>query len=143
MPHHAADAAAAATRLCYTEPKLSSFTQRFLNQLQSPTAQPGFFSLGTPVQYSASVQQLLEAFFFLLFFLRLDLSPFFHAVLASMMHIAQIMFKNVRYVKFIYSEKATKFCEIFTLLLSYVVPVKSKVKILQNFVAFLEYMNFK
>ena len=42
-----------------------------------------------------------------------------------------------------YSEKATIFCEIFTLLLSYVVPVKSKVKILQNFVAFLEYMNFK
>ena len=39
-------------------------------------------------------------------------------------------------LKFIYSEKVTKFCEIFTLLLSYVVPVKSKVKILQNFVAF-------
>ena len=36
-------------------------------------------------------------------------------------------------VKFIYSEKATNFCEIFTLLLSYVVPVKSKVKISQNF----------
>ena len=32
-------------------------------------------------------------------------------------------------IKFIYSEKATQFCEIFTLLLSYVVPVKSKVKI--------------
>ena len=31
---------------------------------------------------------------------------------------------------------------IFTLLLSYVVPVKSKVKISQNFVAFSEYMNF-
>ena len=46
-------------------------------------------------------------------------------------------------LKFIYSEKATKFCEISTLLLSYVVPVKSKVKILQNFVAFSEYMNFK
>ena len=46
-------------------------------------------------------------------------------------------------IKFIYSEKATKFCEIFTLLLSYVVPVKSKLKILQNFVAFSEYMNFK
>ena len=46
-------------------------------------------------------------------------------------------------MKFIYSEKATKFCKIFTLLLSYVVPVKSKVKILQNFVAFSEYMNFK
>ena len=36
-----------------------------------------------------------------------------------------------------------KICEIFTLLLSYVVPVKSKVKISQNFVAFSEYMNFK
>ena len=35
-------------------------------------------------------------------------------------------------VKFIYSEKATKFCKISTLLLSYVVPVKSKVEILQN-----------
>ena len=46
-------------------------------------------------------------------------------------------------VKFIYSEKATKFCEISTLLLSYVVPVKSKVEIPQNFVAFSEYMNFK
>ena len=39
-------------------------------------------------------------------------------------------------VKLIYSEKATKFCEIFTLLLSYAVPVKSKVKISQNVVAF-------
>ena len=47
------------------------------------------------------------------------------------------------YLKFIYSDEATKFCEIFTLLLFYVVPVKSKVKILQNFVAFSEYMNFK
>ena len=45
-------------------------------------------------------------------------------------------------VKFIYSEKATKFCEISTLLLSYVVLVKSKVEISQNFVAFSEYMNF-
>ena len=42
-------------------------------------------------------------------------------------------------LKFVYSEKATKFCEILTLLLSYVVLVKSKVKISQNFVA---YMNF-
>ena len=46
-------------------------------------------------------------------------------------------------LKLIYSEKATKFCKIFTLLLSYVAPVKSKMKILQNFVAFSEYMNFK
>ena len=44
--------------------------------------------------------------------------------------------------KFIYSEKASKFGETFPLLLSYVVPVKSKVKISQNFVAFSEYMNF-
>ena len=42
-----------------------------------------------------------------------------------------------------YSEKATKFCEIFTLLLSCVVPVKIKLKILQNFVAFSEYINFE
>ena len=41
-----------------------------------------------------------------------------------------------------YSEKARKFCEISTLLFSYVVPVKSKVEILQDFVAFSEYMNF-
>ena len=46
-------------------------------------------------------------------------------------------------LKFIYSEKATKFCAIFTLLLSYVVPVKSKLKILQNFVAVSEYRNLK
>ena len=45
-------------------------------------------------------------------------------------------------IKFIYSEKATKFWEIFTLLLFYVVLVKSKVKISQNFEAFSEYMNF-
>ena len=46
-------------------------------------------------------------------------------------------------VKFICSEKATKFCEISTVDLSYVVPVKSTVEISQNFVAFSEYMNFK
>ena len=49
--------------------------------------------------------------------------------------IAQIL-------KFIYPEKATKFCEIFTLLLSLAVPVKRKVKISQYCVAFSEYMNF-
>ena len=41
-----------------------------------------------------------------------------------------------------YSEKATKFCEIFPKLLTTVHTFKSKGKILQNFVAFLEYMNF-
>ena len=46
-------------------------------------------------------------------------------------------------VKFIYSEKATKFCEISTVDLSCVVTVKSTVEISQNFQAFSEYMNFK
>ena len=45
-------------------------------------------------------------------------------------------------VKFVFSEKAAKFCEIFALLLTTVHTVKSKVKIFQNFVAFSEYMNF-
>ena len=45
-------------------------------------------------------------------------------------------------LKFIYSEKATKFSEIFTLLLTGPTQDKSKVKISQNFVAFSEYMNF-
>ena len=45
-------------------------------------------------------------------------------------------------VKFSYFEKTSKFCEISTLFLSYVVPVKSKVEISQTFVAFSEYMNF-
>ena len=43
---------------------------------------------------------------------------------------------------FIYSEKATKFCEISIVDLSYVVTVKSTVEISQNFVALSEYMNF-
>ena len=45
-------------------------------------------------------------------------------------------------IKFIYSEKATKFCEIFPLLLTGTTQDKSKVKISQNFVVFSEYMNF-
>ena len=45
-------------------------------------------------------------------------------------------------LKFIYSEKATNFCEISTVDLSYVVTVKFTVEISQNFVAFSEYMNF-
>ena len=46
-------------------------------------------------------------------------------------------------LKFIYSEKATKFCEISTLLLSVCTVDKSKVEISQNFVAFSEYTKFK
>ena len=45
-------------------------------------------------------------------------------------------------LKFIYSEKATTFCDISTGDLSYVAKVKSTVEILQDFVAFSEYMNF-
>ena len=45
-------------------------------------------------------------------------------------------------VKFIYSEKATKFCEISTLLLSECTVGKSKLEPSQNFVAFSEYKNF-
>ena len=52
------------------------------------------------------------------------------------------MWIQKRKVKFIYSEKATKFCKISTLLPTTVHTVKSKVEILQNIVAFSEYMNF-
>ena len=45
-------------------------------------------------------------------------------------------------LKFIYSEMATKFCEIFPLILTTVHTFKSKGKISQNFVAFSECMNF-
>ena len=38
--------------------------------------------------------------------------------------------------------KPQNFCEITTLDLSYLVMVKSTVEISQNFVAFLDYMNF-
>ena len=43
---------------------------------------------------------------------------------------------NFTILKFIYSEKTTKFCEISTVDLFYVVAVKSTVEISQNFVAF-------
>ena len=45
-------------------------------------------------------------------------------------------------IKFIYSEKATKFCEISNLLLTGTTKDKIKVEISQNFVPFSEYMNF-
>ena len=45
-------------------------------------------------------------------------------------------------LKLVYYEKAKKFCEIFPLLLATAHTDKSKGKILQNFVAFSEYMNF-
>ena len=45
-------------------------------------------------------------------------------------------------LKFMYSEKAKKFCKIFALLLTGITKDKSKVNISHNFVAFSEYMNF-
>ena len=45
-------------------------------------------------------------------------------------------------LKFIYSEKALKFCKISPLLLTGTTQDKSKIEISQNFVAFPEYMNF-
>ena len=51
-----------------------------------------------------------------------------------------IIFNNTSadVLKFINSEKATKICEISTIDLSYVVPVKYTVKISLKFVAFSE-----
>ena len=43
-------------------------------------------------------------------------------------------------LKFLYSEKAKKYCEISTTDLSYLVPVIYTVEILQIFVAFSEYV---
>ena len=56
--------------------------------------------------------------------------------------VSNLLSKKICTLKFVYSEKATKFCEISTLLLSTVHTDKCKVEISQNFVAFSEYMNF-
>ena len=70
-----------------------------------------------------------------------------HAIAGGVESPLQLAFQvsalDTYLVKFIYSEKATKFREIFPLLLTRVHTVKSKGKISQNFVAFSEYMNFK
>ena len=59
-----------------------------------------------------------------------------------LVHKPRFLIGMFELLKIIYSKKATKFCKISTLLLSYVVPVKSKVENSQNCVAFSEYMNF-
>ena len=75
------------------------------------------------------------------------LGTIFQGILSSINCSSQLLLrlefcspKVLSLLKFIYSEKATKFCEIFT---TYLTTVKSEVKISQNFVAFSEYMNFK
>ena len=50
--------------------------------------------------------------------------------------------KQCEMIKFIYFEKATKFWKIFALILTGTTKDKSKMEILQNFVAFSEYMSF-
>ena len=63
------------------------------------------------------------------------------------MNLDQIKWKNENFscflcfLKFIYSEKASKFGEIFPLLLTVCTVVKSKGKISRNFVDFSENMN--
>ena len=66
---------------------------------------------------------------------------FLHVSLVPNKRVYLFIWQAAR-LKFIYSEKVTKFCDNSTLLLSYVEPVKNKVKILQKFLAFSEYMNF-
>ena len=61
----------------------------------------------------------------------------------SVKKIKAVYITRSEHLKFIYSEKATRFCEISTLLLTACTVVKRKVEISQNFVAFSEYMNFK
>ena len=56
-----------------------------------------------------------------------------------LLHTANIL---VVMLKFIHSEKATKFCKISTLDLTVLHMVKFMVETSQNFVAFSEYMNF-
>ena len=81
--------------------------------------------------------------FFYSFLDYLDLYRDLTLVLILLHMTSKVLVRYFFYLKFIYSEKVTKFCEIFTLLLTTVHTVKSKVKISHNFVAFSEYMNFK
>ena len=69
---------------------------------------------------------------------------YLRSINARLEQLSKISIKyGIILVKFIYSEKATKLCKLFTLLLTVCTVVNSKVKISQNFVAFSEYMNFK
>ena len=67
----------------------------------------------------------------------LEIVQFYHGInlaesLLELVVSLKAQIQMLKWVKFIYSGKATKFCEISTLLLSYAVLVKSKVKISQN-----------
>ena len=55
------------------------------------------------------------------------------SILFVLLHHKRVNVTLDSHLKFIYYEKATQFCEIFTLFLTTVHTVKSKVKISQNF----------
>ena len=57
------------------------------------------------------------------------------------MHLLFPLYTTYLVLKLMYSEKATKYCKIYAVDLSYVVQVKYTVEISQTFVAFSEYMN--
>ena len=63
----------------------------------------------------------------------------FHGHLHLSLHTFLHRTKMIVKLKFMYSEKATKFCEISTMNLT---GTTRTVEISQNFVAFSEYMNF-
>ena len=69
------------------------------------------------------------------------MTGFFEGTRENILCIFRALLTKLFSLKFIYSEKATKFREIFTVDFSYV--VKSTVEISQNFVNFSEYSNFK
>ena len=94
-----------------------------------------------PVKSKVEISQIFVAFSEYMNFIT---QTFLHTFSIKWIYLIELRSfgQKYKFSKFIYSEKATKFCEISTLLLSYVVPVKSKVEISQNFVAFSEYMNF-
>ena len=99
-------------------------------------------SIGKCSQHQCTLNSIEDNFnFFFSFFPRLFATAWLQLSCKDFVMVFEL--GKICFVKFIFSKKATKFCEISTLLLSYVVPVKSKVKISQNFVAFSEYMNFK
>jgi hypothetical protein len=63
-------------------------------------------------------------------------------VIVTQISISRLDFYSRNKLKFIYSEKVTKFCEISNVDLTVTTRDKSMVEISQKFVAFLEYMNF-
>ena len=106
-----------------------------------------YLNFGNYSRAVVTFEKFLQLFFFIW---SPDMHLTEHAMRDSFLEWNNLIFNYVLFlyllvqkpIKFIYSEKATHFCEISTLNLSYIVTVKSMVEISQNFVAFSEYMNF-